>query len=349
MASIKSKSIKKIGKTVPAKKQPKKAINQETTEPVRKLKRPAYQSFKLQKRIKHQIPRVDSGTKIFRESLKLIWKQKRFFIKYGIIYSFLILFLVKKLGGGINVAEVKSSFQEYLKGDFDNLNTSLTLYGLLVGSALNTASDSARIYQSIFLLMFSLAAIWALREFVAGRKVAQLRDAFYKGMGPIVPFLFVFLVVLLELIPFYIVQSVYGYAIAQYFIVSAVEQGVWLFILFLGAVASLYLMSSTIFALYIVCLPDMTPTRARLAARKIVNLRRFMVVRRIAVLPLYMILLGAVLMLPVIFFVPRFSEIMFYITLMIFLPLVHTYLYKLYRQLLKEAPKIEEMISGEPL
>ena len=72
--------------------------------------------------------------------------------------------------------------------------------------------------------------------------------------------------------------------------------------LFFLALLSLYMICSSLFALYIVTLPNVTPMKALRSARQLVLHRRFLVLRKILFMPLALLVLGAIIMIPLIIF-----------------------------------------------
>ena len=91
---------------------------------------------------------------------------------------------------------------------------------------------------------------------------------------------------------------------------------------------------SSLFALYIVTLPNVTPMKALRSARQLVLHRRFLVLRKILFMPLALLVLGAIIMIPLIIFLTFAAEWIFFLLSMFVLTVVHAYMYTLYRELL---------------
>jgi hypothetical protein len=98
---------------------------------------------------------------------------------------------------------------------------------------------------------------------------------------------------------------------------------------------SIYMVSASVFALYIVTLPDMTPRPALRAARDLVRFRRWTVIRRVFFLPLFLLLLLGVIIIPLILYAQAIVPIVFFMLSMLSILFIHTYLYTLYRELLQ--------------
>jgi hypothetical protein len=128
--------------------------------------------------------------------------------------------------------------------------------------------------------------------------------------------------------------SIYSYVSDEGIIIGAGEQVMWLLFVFAGIMLSLFFISSSAFASYIVTLPNMTPMRALRSARKMVRFRRWSIIRKVAFLPIVMFICMVVIFLPLVFFAPVLAEILFVVAGLILLLLAHSYMYVLYRELL---------------
>lgn len=94
------------------------------------------------------------------------------------------------------------------------------------------------------------------------------------------------------------------------------------------------MISSSIFALYVVTLPEMTPIRALRSAKGLVQFRRWTVMRKILFLPFIICVVGIIIMLPVILLLTPAAEVIFLLLTALVLPVIHSYVYSLYRELL---------------
>ncbi len=298
----------------------------------RRLKRPNYQTFKKSKRIKHpdQLP---SAYNLFKKALTIFKANWKLFLTITVIYGLLTIILVRGFGGALNLSELKSSLKNGFNGSYASLLTGVTLFSYLLGSAGSSASPTGGVYETLLIIIVSLAVIWALREVLAGHKI-RARDAFYRGMYPLIPFILVLVVVGLQLLPLAIGSWLYSTVISNGIAVTVLEKFVWLLMAFLLAILSLYMICSSLFALYIVTLPSMTPLKALRSARQLVLHRRWTVLRKILFLPLAVIILGGVIMIPLIVLVTPAAEWIFFMLSMFTLVVVHAYMYTLYRQLL---------------
>jgi hypothetical protein len=244
------------------------------------------------------------------------------------------MIFVRGLSGGLNTAELKANLK-VLFGSGNNLGNSIAVFSLLLGSSSASRGDIGGLYQTIIIIVVSLALIWALRQILANPKQrVRTKEAFYNGMYPLIPFLLVLLVMSLQLIPVAIANMLYSFVVIGGFAASSIELALWYIMIFLLMLLTLYMLSSSIFALFIVTLPDVRPMQALRAARELVRYRRWSVMRKVILLPLILILLLAIVTLPSILLVPALSEWIFFIATVLLLPLLISYMYGLYRALL---------------
>lgn len=309
------------------KPKPKKTVGSKAS---RRLQPPSYKSFRLHKRIKHPT-KLPGSFKLLRRSLGHLRRHWRLFGGIVLIYLLLTVVLVKGLGvGANNIPELKSILQELGSG---GLGTGLSLFGLLVSNLGSASTEVAGAYQSLLLVIVSLVLIWAMRQTYADNPI-RVRDAYYKGLYPLVPFILILLVLLLEFMPLAVANFLYGAIFSGGLAVTAAEQVVWAAGIFLLVLLTLYLITSSVFGLYIVTLPDMTPLKALRSARGLVRHRRWTVLRKILFLPLAMLVIAAIIMIPIILWLTPLTEWIFFVLSMAGLAVAQSYLYSLYRELL---------------
>ena len=248
-----------------------------------------------------------------------------------LIYGALTIILVRGLGSGINLDSLKTTLNT--NGGSGSLAMGVTLFGYLLGSSNGANSQVGGVYQSLLVILMSLVTIWALRQVLAGKQISA-KEAFYNGVYPLVPFILVLLVVGLQLIPLAIGSWLFATVSGTSIAVNAIEKLGWGLLFFLFALWSLYLVCSSLFALYIVTLPDMTPLKALRSAKQLVEHRRFKVLRKILFLPLALIVVGAVITIPLILVLTSLATWVFFLLSMFVLIVIHAYMYALYRELL---------------
>lgn len=302
---------------------------------IRQIKRPTYTSFRLSKPLKHPVSKIMSSRALLRQAFSLLGKYKSLFVGIAAVFGVVQLLLVQ----GVLAADF-TLIVEYVQGalqqDTVGVTGGLTLFAYLLSSSMEGVSAEGGVYQSILLVIFTLALVWALRNTMAGTKV-RVRDAYYKGMYPLIPFILVFLVVLLQLLPLLVGAWLYETMISAGVAVTIIEQLFWLIIAGLFALLTFYMLCSSIIALYIVMLPDMTPMKALRSARELVQYRRLKVFWRLVVLAISSLLFVALFVLPTIVFATALAPWVFYISSVAVIVVVHSYLYSLYRELLRDA------------
>jgi hypothetical protein len=318
-----------------AKKTDNKIVKQpKITKPDSKSrKKPKYKSFRLAKPIKHHAGIIPNWWELLKKSWNLILANKKPIAIFVLIYGLLNIILVRGFSGTVNIEELRESFSEITGEDSASLLSGFTTFGLLFSASSQGASDIGQIYQSFLLVISSLAIIWLYRQQQAGNLVT-MKMAFYRGMYPIIPFLLVLIVIGLQLIPALIGNFLFTTVVDGGIAVGAVEQVMWTLFFGLTVLLSLYMISSSSIALYIVTLPEMTPMVALRQARELVRYRRFSVLLRIIAIALVIIAILFVIVLPVIFIAPTLAEWMFFLITVLAIPLFHGYMFSMYRELL---------------
>ncbi|MCA9344688.1 hypothetical protein KC946_02530 [Candidatus Saccharibacteria bacterium] len=301
----------------------------------RRLQKPKYKSFKLSKKLKIHQPKLPTAYRLFRSSLGVVKRNKKLIFGLTFVYALLTLILVNGFGSTLNVTELKDTLSEVFDGNFGNLTVAATLFGALITSAGSSVSATGGVYQTLLLLIFSLATIWSLRRIFAKEQVS-VKDSLYKGMYPLVPFLLVLLVIGIQLIPIALGSWVYGVVTTNNIAITLIEKIIWGMLFGLLATFSFYMVSSSIFALFIVTLPDMTPMKALRSARQLVLHRRLLVIRKLLFLPIGLVLVAALIMLPILLWLTIIADWVFFVLTLLGTIFTLIYCYVLYRELLNE-------------
>lgn len=274
---------------------------------------------------------------MFWRALGLLRRHWLLFVGIVAVYAVLDILLVRGFGSGMNLTSAKSTLDHLFTGQVAQLTAGFSLFVLLVSSG-NSGTSGAKDaagsgYQLILILVMSLAIIWTLRQLYAGARV-RVRDGFYRGMSQLVPFVLVLLVVGLQLIPVVLGMWLYNIVANNGIAALGVEKALWAIAMSLLALTSLYMITSSLFALYIATLPDMTPLKALRSARQLVRYRRWTVMRKVVFLPLALLVMAAVVMIPLILFVTPVASWAFFALTLVGLPIIHGYMYALYRELI---------------
>lgn len=298
----------------------------------RKLRGPQYDSFRIQKRIKTTKPKLPSVKVLSQQTWSILKQNKKFFAIYTLLYGVLCLVFIQSAVTGLNIPEARDIIGDSLGGP---LSTSVVLYVGLIGTSAQLSNQMAAFYQFSIVLVFSLAVIYGLRHMYGKEaKKVTVKESLYKGMTPLIPVLLVLLVLALQLLPVSIGTSVYATVVSTGLAVTGIEKVLWLIFVALLGLLSLYLLSGSIFALFIVTLPDMTPMRALRASREVVRFRRLAVIRKIIFLPIILLVLVGLVVVPFIILLPVAAQMVFFVTSALVLPTALTYMYNLYRSMI---------------
>jgi hypothetical protein len=299
-----------------------------------RVKKPrSYKPFKLARKIRPSAKTsVPYSWTLIKRTLSLINKNRRVFLGLLAVYVFLAA-LVRGFDVSADFASVKQSFDELAGGEISQAESAAGLYLYAVASSGSNAGGAAQAYQLFVTLITSLAVIWSARQIMAGEKI-RLRDGFYKGMYPIVPFVLVLFVVSLQLVPALAGSFLLGTVLENGIAVTVLEKFLWLVIFGLLVLLSLYMVTSSLFALYVSALPDMTPMKALRSARELVRHRRTGIAVRILAGGLFLLLVSVAVVMPLIFVASWSVEWAVLILGGFSMVFFHGYMYKLYRALL---------------
>lgn len=279
-----------------------------------------------------QNSKISGGWSLLVGSVRHLWANKKLFGGIFIIYFILYLMLVNGFAG-FRLSETSELLDSTLGEEINTSERAATLFGTLVGSATSVSGEGASVYQSVLYIVFSLVIIWALRQTFEGKKVG-IRQSFYNSMHPLIPFVLVYIVVFLQLIPMLFGLALYGIVAANNIAVGTIEQLAWLAFLMVTVLISLYFATSSFMATYIATLSGVTPLKALKLAKGIVKYRRFLIIRRILFFIATLLLFAVLVFLPLVLYLPIVAEVGFMISSLFLIILVHTYFYSLYRELI---------------
>jgi len=250
--------------------------------------------------------------------------------------SIVLVYLILNIIFASGLSNISSSFST-IKASLQASHhfwQALSGFGSLLGTAGTGTSQSGSVLQTVLFVLISLVIIWALRQLLAGQSI-KIKQSFYQSMAPLVPFLLIILVIILELLPVTLGTAGLSLVLTTVFGSSTTLTVVLLVFFALFGAWSLYMVSGSIFALYIVTLPNMQPRPALRAAKNLVRFRRWAVIRRLLFLPVSFLLVMGTVIIPLILFVHVLVVPVFYVLSMLALLFIHTYLYSLYRSLLE--------------
>ena len=311
-------------------KQGKKAAETSKTRVRKTTRQQARAKAKVEAR---QMASTPGSFRLTSESFRILTSRWR--VLGGIVLVYLVLNIFFASGiSGLNSAV------DTIKADLNNVGThahplasGLGGFLSLVSSAGSSSSATGSALQAILIIMESLVIIWALRQLSAGKSF-KVKDAYYNSTTPLVPFLLVIAVIIVQFIPI----SFGSALVAGLTSTPGLITGLW-YVLLLGifgalAAWSVYMVSASIFGLYIVTLPGMQPRAALRSARNLVRFRRWLVLRRVLFLPILLLVVSGAIIIPLILYATFLVAPVFYVLSAVGILFVHTYLYNLYRGLL---------------
>lgn len=287
----------------------------------------------LKRRERPEVPERKKLSNVYRltvDTASLIRTHWKTFAGIAAIYFFVASVVVWGFRSASNLLEV---YDRAALENKSNWAIGFESFGELTATMMDVSSEAGNAYGTLIFIIVSLALIWVLRHIMAGKKPG-IKEAFYQGMYPLVPVLMVLMVFFLQLIPLALGSFLYTVAFNAPILTTGIEQGAVTALGIVFAGVSVYFLSGSIFALYMVSLPDMEPLTALRSSRELVRYRRWEVVRKLLFLPLLLFLVGITIMLPIIIVLPTIAEWVFRILAIGGLVFAHTYLYNLYRELL---------------
>jgi hypothetical protein len=273
--------------------------------------------------------KLSNVLRLSEKSLLIIVKNWQLFSIIVAIYFFLTLLFVRGFSSTANVVQLKNTYL----GKNSAFHADLSVFGNLVGSSLSSSNGSDSIYQSLLFIIFTLVFIWVLRELWKKQKIT-VRDSFYKSQYAILPLIIVILFLILELIPMLLGLFLYGTIFNNGIAVNIFEKIIWFLVSFAFVGLSLFFLVSSIFAIYIVTLPDVRPMQALRSAWRLVKGRRLTVLRKVLFLPIGLALSVGLISLVFIALVPQVADYVLFVLGSIFILIAHSYLYNLYRELI---------------
>ncbi len=304
---------------------------------VRQLKLPGYWAFTNQVR-------------------QVLWTNKRLMGGVAIVYAVLAATFANFASqeAYTQLSDLlKATGGELLTGEWGAIGSaSILLASGLLGSFTQIGlSDDQKalvgVFSTIVSLLVWLTTVWLLRAILAGQK-PKLRQGIYNAGAPIVSSFLVFLILVIQMLPFALGLLVINTAAAAGFLEGGVESMIFVVASGLLMVLSLYWATSTFLALVVVTLPGMYPMRAMKTAGDLVIGRRLRILLRLLWLSLMMLILWSVIMIPVILLDSWFKQMWPVINWIPLVPVVlllvssfvivwsASYIYLLYRKVVED-------------
>ena len=298
-----------------------------------------HRSFRRTKKRKNQ-PQLASIKSVLLGSFKTIRENKGLFFGLGLIYVLVTYIFVGGIAQG-DFVDLKTATVQVFGGSFNSLGTVFSLLTSTMSGAFNTNLTELQQFLAIFIaFMFWLTLIWALRMRFADQKI-KIRAALYNAGAPLVPYVVIILIIILQLTPGAIGVFIFSTAQNGTYLQGGVEVMAFAAAAFLLCCLSLYWLAGSLLSLVIVTLPDMYPWRALSIASELVIGRRVRLIGHIFALIAMLFLIWVVFLLPTLLvdswlrwnwlpLVPIMVQLLGAFTLIY----AATYIYKLYRSLL---------------
>ena len=322
---------KKYSSTVASTQTASSGPDASADQPSRRLRLPPYKLLRM-RRMQHprQLP---PAWRVLIAAVSVLWQERLLFLSIGGIYIALYLVFVHGLGNTVDPQSVRQQLSTGVAGNAGQFFRGIGAFATLLAGSNGSATDAGSVYQIVLGLITSLALIWSLRQ-VSGNSTATVRGAFYKGSAPLVPFVLVLAILMLELVPLLLGGGLYNMAVTYGIAITPLEQALWGLLFFVLAVVSLYMVCYSLFAVYIVTLPDMKPIEAVRKSWRLVQYRLLPVIRKLLFLLVVLAVVGCLIVLPAVLFVPIIAQWALLVMSVVGLMVLHAYLYTLYKELI---------------
>ena len=229
------------------------------------------------------------------------------------------------------MATIKDTYKYRWRTFFFILSYGLIWYFLIYA---DSSSSTSALYGAVFSVLATLATIWMVRHRDAGERVT-IRFAYYNGMVQLIPFILIILFAAFQLMPTLAGFAFFQIAISSGAVVTRLEQAVPALVWAFGAILSLYWLTPTLMAMYVVTIPGTLPVEALRAGKRLVDGRRWFIQRRIIIGIGFVV--ATYLLFAYVFARQDWSGAISQLNILfpiISIPIVNTFMYKLYKSLL---------------
>ena len=311
----------------------------------RSFKRSYYEDYQR----KTELPSLTSQASA---AFKMFFKFWKIFLSLLLIFVGLYIFLIGAMSEN-TLADVKANVEQTNKDVADGKigtvgKAGLTLLGIISTGGLTTMNDAQVVIAVLLFTIIWLVTIYLARHLLAGHQEIKMRDGFYSALSPLVSTLVVGLIIFLEAIPIMLTIIVFQVALTTEFLSTPFYALLFFMFAALMITLSLYLLSSSFFAIIVVSAPGLYPLTAVRMAKNLIMGRRLRFLIRVFYLVIIVALLYLLLLMPAIILdgvlkaqfawlaeskIPFVAIIQLTITVFIFIYL-SIYFYLFYRALL---------------
>ena len=311
----------------------------------RSFKRSYYEDYQR----KTELPSLTSQA---NAAFKMFFKFWKIFLPLLLIFVGLYIFLIGAMSEN-TLADVKANVEQTNKDIADGKigtvgKAGLTLLGIISTGGLTTMNDAQIVIAVLLFAIIWLVTIYLARHLLAGHQEIKMRDGFYSALSPLVSTLVVGLIIFLEAVPIMLTIIVFQVALTTEFLSTPFYALLFFMFAALMITLSLYLLSSSFFAIIVVSAPGLYPLTAVRMAKNLIMGRRLRFLIRVFYLVIIVALLYLLLLMPAIILdgilkaqfawladskIPFVAIIQLTITVFIFIYL-SIYFYLFYRALL---------------
>lgn len=237
-------------------------------------------------------------------TFKIIFKNWKLFLPLWFLAVFLMIFLIGLMSEDTYLEfqnTIDETSNEIAGGNLGNVaRAGLVLLSTVTTGGLSDFSSEANIvfFILIFLLIW-LTTIFILRHRLANNKI-KLRDALYNSMTPFISTFLVFLVIIIQCIPIFILIVVGSAAIKTGFLSAPFYALLFFIFASLMVLLSGYLLSSSAIALISVSAPGLYPMKALKTASDLMAGRRFRFILRLIALVFVLAVIWVACLIPLI-------------------------------------------------
>ena len=285
-------------------------------------------------------------------AFKMFFKFWKIFLPLLLIFVGLYIFLIGAMSEN-TLADVRANVEQTNKDVADGKigtvgKAGLTLLGIISTGGLTTMNDAQVVIAVLLFAIIWLVTIYLARHLLAGHQEIKMRDGFYSALSPLVSTLVVGLIIFLEAVPIMLTVIVFQVALTTEFLSTPFYALLFFMFAALMITLSLYLLSSSFFAIIVVSAPGLYPLTAVRMAKNLIMGRRLRFLIRVFYLVIIVALLYLLLLMPAIILdgalkpqfawlaeskIPFVAIIQLTITVFIFIYL-SIYFYLFYRALL---------------
>ena len=311
----------------------------------RSFKRSYYEDYQR----KTELPSLTSQA---NAAFKMFFKFWKIFLPLLLIFVGLYIFLIGAMSEN-TLADVRANVEQTNKDVADGKigtvgKAGLTLLGIISTGGLTTMNDAQIVIAVLLFAIIWLVTIYLARHLLAGHQEIKMRDGFYSALSPLVSTLVVGLIIFLEAVPIMLTIIVFQVALTTEFLSTPFYALLFFMFAALMITLSLYLLSSSFFAIIVVSAPGLYPLTAVRMAKNLIMGRRLRFLIRVFYLVIIVALLYLLLLMPAIILdgalksqfawlteskIPFVAIIQLTITVFIFIYL-SIYFYLFYRALL---------------